>query len=334
MHVLVTRRSGTREARRRSWSRCRARCGRPEGRAAIARRAGAVTDVFRPGDRLPGEVEAIPTARATEVVFWIPGDRARSCRETSSSGRRGRDPHVPGVVPQGRGTPSSPLRFDLARARRRAGRRLRRACARWRARCARGRPGRLGEACSALQCGPVHLALDRRRHPRPRRARRRLRLPATLVRLRNEAGTRWANIDVQLQRRTDLIPNLVEAVRAYAAHERSVFEVTRACGAAAGRHARNGRPRRGSARRSAGSSRSPRPTPSSGPPSFLRLQEDRRTPRTRSAPRAATTTPRSCTSTRRCRPSRGSCWRAARVPGARVLLGRGDTAPPQVSFAS
>ncbi len=50
-----------------------------------------------------------------------------------------------------------------------------------------------------------------------------------LVRLRNEADTGWANIDVQLQRRGDLIPNLVEAVKAYAAHERSVFEeVTKA----------------------------------------------------------------------------------------------------------
>lgn len=50
-----------------------------------------------------------------------------------------------------------------------------------------------------------------------------------LVRLRNEVDTGWANIDVQLQRRGDLIPNLVEAVRGYAAHERAVFdEVTRA----------------------------------------------------------------------------------------------------------
>lgn len=50
-----------------------------------------------------------------------------------------------------------------------------------------------------------------------------------LVRLRNEVDTGWSNIDVQLQRRTDLIPNLVEAVRGYAAHERGVFdEVTRA----------------------------------------------------------------------------------------------------------
>lgn len=50
-----------------------------------------------------------------------------------------------------------------------------------------------------------------------------------LVRLRNEVDTGWANIEVQLQRRTDLIPNLVEAVKGYAAHERGVFEeVTRA----------------------------------------------------------------------------------------------------------
>src|SRR5262245_47958255 len=50
-----------------------------------------------------------------------------------------------------------------------------------------------------------------------------------LVRLRNEANTGWANIEVQLERRADLIPNLVEAVKGYAAHERGVFEeVTRA----------------------------------------------------------------------------------------------------------
>jgi LemA protein len=50
-----------------------------------------------------------------------------------------------------------------------------------------------------------------------------------LVRLRNEVDTGWSNIDVQLQRRTDLIPNLVETVRGYAAHERGVFEeVTKA----------------------------------------------------------------------------------------------------------
>jgi LemA protein len=45
-----------------------------------------------------------------------------------------------------------------------------------------------------------------------------------LVRLRNEVNTGWSNIDVQLERRADLIPNLVETVKAYAAHEREVFQ--------------------------------------------------------------------------------------------------------------
>jgi LemA protein len=56
-----------------------------------------------------------------------------------------------------------------------------------------------------------------------------------LVRHRNECETGWANIDVQLRRRTDLIPNLVEAVKGYAAHERETFdEVTRARAAVMG----------------------------------------------------------------------------------------------------
>jgi LemA protein len=54
-----------------------------------------------------------------------------------------------------------------------------------------------------------------------------------LVRLRNETETGWANIDVQLRRRYDLVPNLVEAVKGYAAHERATFEeVTQARAAA------------------------------------------------------------------------------------------------------
>jgi hypothetical protein len=50
-------------------------------RAAIERRAGLTSVVFRPGDALPGGVEALPSGRATEVVFWlvahaavVPGD--------------------------------------------------------------------------------------------------------------------------------------------------------------------------------------------------------------------------------------------------------------------
>ncbi|HLB39700.1 MAG TPA: LemA family protein [Actinomycetota bacterium] len=46
-----------------------------------------------------------------------------------------------------------------------------------------------------------------------------------LVKYRNRVDEGWSQIDVQLRRRYDLIPNLVAAVRGYAAHERTVFEV-------------------------------------------------------------------------------------------------------------
>ncbi len=45
-----------------------------------------------------------------------------------------------------------------------------------------------------------------------------------LVRLRNRAENAWAQVDVQLRKRYDLIPNLVETVKGYAAHERETFE--------------------------------------------------------------------------------------------------------------
>lgn len=76
VHVLVTVFWHTRSAAAmverygaRIWAPSRAR-------AAIARRAGAVTDVFRYGDPLPGGIEALATARAGEVVFWIPWQAA------------------------------------------------------------------------------------------------------------------------------------------------------------------------------------------------------------------------------------------------------------------
>jgi LemA protein len=45
-----------------------------------------------------------------------------------------------------------------------------------------------------------------------------------LVKVRNRIENGWAQIDVQLKRRHDLIPNLVETVKGYAAHERSTLE--------------------------------------------------------------------------------------------------------------
>jgi glyoxylase-like metal-dependent hydrolase (beta-lactamase superfamily II) len=76
VHVLVTVFWHTRSAAAmierygsRVWAPAR-------GKAAIARRAGSVTDAYRPGARLPGGIEALRTARATEVVYWIPRHRA------------------------------------------------------------------------------------------------------------------------------------------------------------------------------------------------------------------------------------------------------------------
>jgi len=57
-----------------------------------------------------------------------------------------------------------------------------------------------------------------------------------LIKLRNRVKEAWSDIDVQLKRRYDLIPNLVETVKGYAAHEKGVLEKvtearTRAMGA-------------------------------------------------------------------------------------------------------
>ena len=63
-----------------------------------------------------------------------------------------------------------------------------------------------------------------------------------LVQKRNRVDNSWAQIEVQLKRRRDLIPNLVETVKGYAAHERGTFEaVTQARAAARGTRARRNR---------------------------------------------------------------------------------------------
>ena len=54
-----------------------------------------------------------------------------------------------------------------------------------------------------------------------------------LVKLRNQVDASWAQIDVQLKRRYDLIPNLVETVKGYATHERGTLEAVVAARGAA-----------------------------------------------------------------------------------------------------
>jgi len=46
----------------------------------------------------------------------------------------------------------------------------------------------------------------------------------SLVRLKNRVDEAWADIDVQLKRRYDLIPNLIETVKGYAAHEKETLD--------------------------------------------------------------------------------------------------------------
>lgn len=54
-----------------------------------------------------------------------------------------------------------------------------------------------------------------------------------LVRKRNRTQEAWSEIDVELKRRHDLIPNLVQTVKGYAAHERDTFEAVTAARAGA-----------------------------------------------------------------------------------------------------
>jgi LemA protein len=54
-----------------------------------------------------------------------------------------------------------------------------------------------------------------------------------LVKLRVRSENAWSDVDVQLKRRHDLIPNLVETVKGYAAHEKDTFENVAKCRSAA-----------------------------------------------------------------------------------------------------
>ncbi|MFA5413157.1 MAG: LemA family protein [Patescibacteria group bacterium] len=63
-----------------------------------------------------------------------------------------------------------------------------------------------------------------------------------LITLRNRTDEAWSDIDVQLKRRYDLIPNLVETVKGYAGHEKEVFEKVTLARAAAINAEKSGNP--------------------------------------------------------------------------------------------
>jgi glyoxylase-like metal-dependent hydrolase (beta-lactamase superfamily II) len=104
VHVLVTVYWHTRDARAvverygaRVWAPSRAR-------AAIERRAGTVTDVYRPGGPLPGGVEAFATARSSEVVFWLAAHKALVAGDTLlGDGKRGVRMCPESWLPEGKG---------------------------------------------------------------------------------------------------------------------------------------------------------------------------------------------------------------------------------------
>lgn len=67
-----------------------ARVWAPSGaRAAVARRAGVVDHPFRPGDALPGGIEAHRTVRGGEVVYWLPDHKALVPGDVLLGGGRG-----------------------------------------------------------------------------------------------------------------------------------------------------------------------------------------------------------------------------------------------------
>jgi LemA protein len=218
VHVLVTVFWHTRSTKQiverynaRVWARAR-------GKQAVARRAGSVSDPFRKDDPLPGGIQAFETARASEVVYWLSDDRTVVPGDVLLGDGNGGVRLCPqSWLPQGR------TQADLA------------------------------DSLRPLLDLPVQRVLTSHgespcsltgARPSPPRWTNVWRMPwfwivagvvvllllvlvygyNRLVRLRQEVNTGWANIDVQLQRRADLIPNLVETVRGYAAHERATFE--------------------------------------------------------------------------------------------------------------
>ena len=138
-----------------------------------------------------------------------------------------------------------------------------------------------------------------------------------IVRAANKCDNAWQTIETQLQRRNDLIPNLVETVKGYAAHESGTLEaVTAARGAMSSATTPE-------AKMEASPTSRPTRTSSSSRPTL-------RTPRTASATLARATTTWLWTTTMRSRPSPATSWPAAVRP-SRASLPRRTRARPRRS---
>src|SRR3990167_2579695 len=110
------------------------------------------------------------------------------------------------------------------------------------------------------------------------------------IRLVQRTKEAWADIDVQLKRRYDLIPNLVASVKGYMSHEAGTLEKVTAARAAVWR--KRARPRTCSPARSSRSLRLQKVIRTSKPtPTFWSCSASSPTPKTKYKPRAASTTP-------------------------------------------
>src|SRR5688500_12229955 len=168
--------------------------------------------------------------------------RTRNARDTRCVGRWTHAPRRPGPPVRARSRPGVHRAQPAAQARRPGGQRRRRKAGR---RERRGHGGRRRRTSQDRQDPrrPACVA-GGRPHPRDRRRRPRMTVVVALlavallgwgvfaynrlVRLRNQWRTAWADVDVQLQRRHDLVPQLVSTVGAYAKHERATLDAVTA----------------------------------------------------------------------------------------------------------
>jgi hypothetical protein len=148
----------------------------------------------------------------------------------------------------------------------------------------------------------------------------------SIIAARNRVDESWSGIDVQLKRRHDLVPNLVETVKGYAAHESETFEKTTKARAEAMSARASRKPRSGAEadRALADAARSPRTTRRCAPPrTSSSSAATSPSSRTKSRPRDGSTTPTCSPTTPTSNSSRARSSPTRAASRARVLRDRG-----------